>query len=57
MYDIQHCFICRPSNFSVPEDAGIDKYDTDASINNTQEYTLLYVFVRSANSELNYKSA
>jgi hypothetical protein len=30
---------------------------TDASINNTQEYTLVYVFVRSANSELNYKSA
>jgi hypothetical protein len=28
----------------------------DASINNTQEYTLVYVFIRSANSELTYKS-
>jgi hypothetical protein len=30
--------------------------ESDASINNTQEYTLVYVFVRSANSELTYKS-
>jgi hypothetical protein len=22
-YDIQHCFICRPSNSTVPTDAGI----------------------------------
>jgi hypothetical protein len=29
----------------------------DASINNTQEYTLVSVFVKSANSELNNKSA
>ncbi len=35
----------------------IQYIDTDASINNTQEYTLVYVFVRSANSELTYKSA
>jgi hypothetical protein len=24
VYDIQHCFICRPSNFTVSEDAGIE---------------------------------
>jgi hypothetical protein len=24
MYDIQHCFICRPSNSTVSEDAGIE---------------------------------
>ncbi len=24
MYDIQHCFICRPSDSTVPEDAGIE---------------------------------
>ncbi len=24
MYDIQHCFICRPSVFTVSEDAGIE---------------------------------
>jgi hypothetical protein len=24
MYDIQHCFICRPSDFTVSEDAGIE---------------------------------
>ena len=30
---------------------------TDASINNTQEYTLVYVFVRSANNQLHNKSA
>ncbi len=24
MYDIQHCFICRPSDSSVSEDAGIE---------------------------------
>jgi hypothetical protein len=24
MYCIQHCFICRPSDFSVSEDAGIE---------------------------------
>jgi hypothetical protein len=24
MYDIQHCLICRPSNSSVSEDAGIE---------------------------------
>ncbi len=24
MYDIQHCFICRPSESTVPEDAGIE---------------------------------
>jgi hypothetical protein len=24
MYDIQQCFICRPSDFSVSEDAGIE---------------------------------
>ncbi len=24
MYFIQHCFICRPSNFTVSEDAGIE---------------------------------
>ncbi len=25
MYDIQHCFICRPSDSTVSEDAGIDR--------------------------------
>jgi hypothetical protein len=25
MYDIQHCFICRPSDSTVSEDAGIYK--------------------------------
>ncbi len=25
MYDSQHCFICRPSDSTVPEDAGIAK--------------------------------
>jgi hypothetical protein len=24
MYFIQHCFICRPSDSTVPEDAGIE---------------------------------
>jgi hypothetical protein len=24
MYDIQHCFICRPSDSDVSEDAGIE---------------------------------
>ncbi len=24
MYVIQHCFICRPSDFTVSEDAGIE---------------------------------
>ncbi len=24
MYDIQHCFICRPSGYTVSEDAGIE---------------------------------
>ncbi len=24
MYDIQHCFICRPSDSTVSEDAGIE---------------------------------
>ncbi len=24
MYDIQHCFICRPSDYTVSEDAGIE---------------------------------
>jgi hypothetical protein len=24
MYNIQHCFICRPSDFTVSEDAGIE---------------------------------
>jgi hypothetical protein len=24
MYDIQHCFICRPPDFTVLEDAGIE---------------------------------
>jgi hypothetical protein len=24
MYFIQHCFICRPSNYTVSEDAGIE---------------------------------
>ncbi len=24
MYDIQHCFICHPSNFTVSEDARIE---------------------------------
>jgi hypothetical protein len=24
MYDIQHCFVCRPSDFIVSEDAGIE---------------------------------
>ncbi len=24
MYDIQHCFICRPSHSTVSEDAGIE---------------------------------
>jgi hypothetical protein len=26
MYDIQHCFICRPSGSTVSEDAGIEPY-------------------------------
>jgi hypothetical protein len=26
MYFIQHCFICRPSDITVPEDAGIEQY-------------------------------
>jgi hypothetical protein len=25
MYCIQHCFICRPSDSTVPEDAGIHR--------------------------------
>ena len=25
MYDIQHCFICRPSDSTVSEDAGIER--------------------------------
>jgi hypothetical protein len=24
MYDILHCYICRPSDSTVPEDAGIE---------------------------------
>ncbi len=24
IYDIQHCFICRPSDSTVPEDAGFE---------------------------------
>ncbi len=24
MYFIQHCFICRPSDYTVPEDDGIE---------------------------------
>ncbi len=28
MYDIQHCFICRPSDSAVSEDAGIEPQDT-----------------------------
>jgi hypothetical protein len=24
LYDIQHCFICRPSDYTVSEDAGIE---------------------------------
>jgi hypothetical protein len=24
MYDIQHCFVCRPSDSTVAEDAGIE---------------------------------
>ncbi len=24
MYDIQHCFICRPSDYTVSEDAGVE---------------------------------
>jgi hypothetical protein len=24
MYDIQHCFICRPSDSTVSEDAGLE---------------------------------
>ncbi len=27
MYDIQHCFICRPSDSTVSEDAGIGYLD------------------------------
>jgi hypothetical protein len=27
MYCIQHCFICRPSDFTVSEDAGIEPMD------------------------------
>jgi hypothetical protein len=30
MYDIQHCFICRPNDSTVSEDAGIEPR-TDAS--------------------------
>jgi hypothetical protein len=26
MYDIQHCFICRPSGSTVSEDAGIEQH-------------------------------
>jgi hypothetical protein len=27
LYNVQHCFICRPSDSTVPTDAGIETQD------------------------------
>ncbi len=41
-YDIQHCFICRPSDSTVSEDAGIEP----RTVATTAVFVIAYVYLR-----------
>jgi hypothetical protein len=47
-YDLQHCFICRPSDFTVSEEAGIEPRTvaTKALAVNSSNYLARYHSLR-----------
>jgi hypothetical protein len=53
MYDIQHCFICRPSDSTVSEDAGIEPRTVAAALTTRLDliYTRLDIFAMVRNDD------